>query len=247
MNRRRIALYSLAGLGLILLILILVAIINIIVAIRGPFPKTNGRTTIPGLQESVDIYRDEWGVAHIYAQNEADMFFAQGYVHAQDRWWQMEWSRHIGQGRLSELAGESTLETDKFIRNLGWNRAAEASLALLEAEEPEVMAMLEAYSAGVNAYLDDNEGNLALDYDILGLVSEPIEVEPWQPLDTVSWTLVMAWNLRGSGEMFTEQDRMILEQELGTAMTESLLPLYPDDRPVIAPTNDLYRPDSERR
>ena len=93
-----------------------------------PLPKTNGTISAPGLQATVTIYRDEWGVPQIYADNSHDLFFAQGYVHAQDRLFQLDFQRRVGLGRLSEVLGEATLDTDRFLRTLGTNRAAQQDL-----------------------------------------------------------------------------------------------------------------------
>ncbi|MCB0030719.1 MAG: penicillin acylase family protein, partial [Anaerolineales bacterium] len=111
-------------LGVLGVILVLAAVlaIAITVMIRRPFPKTDGRVELDGLSAEVTVIRDEMGIPHIYAENEKDLYFAQGYVHAQDRFWQMEFWRHIGQGRISEIAGEATINSDKFIRTMGWPR-----------------------------------------------------------------------------------------------------------------------------
>ncbi len=97
----------------------------------------------------MEVFRDRWGVPHIYARSAPDLFFAQGYVHAQDRLWQMDLQRRVGSGRLSELMGEMTLEVDRFFRVVGLKRAAEAEF---EAMDDEMRGVLEAYAAGINAY-----------------------------------------------------------------------------------------------
>lgn len=94
--------------------------------VRRPFPQINGTISLPGLKSNVEVYRDSYGVPHIYADSTHDLFFAQGYVHAQDRFWQMEFWRRIGAGRLSEVLGDGTLDTDRFLRMLGWARVAAA-------------------------------------------------------------------------------------------------------------------------
>lgn len=222
----------------ILIVLLVIAGAAAAVTARRPFPTTDGRVTVPGLREEVNIYWDEYGIPHIYANNQDDLFFAQGYVHAQDRFWQMEFWRHIGQGRLSEIVGEATVESDMFIRTFGWNRIAADMLAYYEAETLEVMAILDAYSAGVNAYVDTHRNELSLNYTILGLVNEPWEIEPWTPINTLSWAVVMSDNL--SGNWSEEIDRTNLVKTLGESTVANLLPLYPfDKRPVIAPTADL--------
>ncbi|MBI3361313.1 MAG: penicillin acylase family protein, partial [Chloroflexi bacterium] len=94
--------------------------------VRRPFPQINGTISLLGLKSNVEVYRDSYGVPHIYADSTHDLFFAQGYVHAQDRFWQMEFWRRIGAGRLSEVLGDGTLDTDRFLRMLGWARVAAA-------------------------------------------------------------------------------------------------------------------------
>lgn len=217
----------------ILLLMLLAAAVFLWITVRRPFPQTRGDITLDGLDAEVNVYRDAAGIPHIYAESERDMYFAQGFVHAQDRFWQMEFWRHLGQGRLSEILGEDILETDRFIRTIGWNRMAQTHLAYYEREAPEMMEILDAYSAGVNAYLAQNGENFSLNQTILGLVQEPWEIEPWEPLDTISWGVVMAWDLGGNWD--DELARVRLNQELGEAATSIILPGYPyDSRPVIA-------------
>ena len=222
----------------ILLVFVVVAGAALVVMVRRPFPATDGTLTVSGLQESVEIYRDEYGVPHIYAQNRADLFFAQGYVHAQDRFWQMEFWRHTGQGRLSEIVGEATVDSDKFIRTMGWNRMAAATAAYYEEEQPDYYALLEAYSAGVNAYIEENRNHLSINQTILNLVGEPWPIEPWTPVNTVSWGVVMSDVL--SRDMFNEIRRAKLIEAFGEANVTIWHPFYPyEERPVIAPTDEL--------
>jgi len=191
-----------------------------------------------GLKSPVHIFRDTNGIPHIYAENTEDLFFAQGYVHAQDRMWQMEFWRHIAQGRVSEIVGEPGIENDKFIRTSGWNRIAEANIAYYEEELPEAMSAMNAYSAGVNAYLAENAGDIAISQRVMGLVGEPWEIEPWEPIHSIGWGVVMAWDLGGNWS--EERQRAKLFSLIGEEATNELLPGYPyDTRPVIAPTSDL--------
>ena len=100
---------------------------------RRPLPRYKGEARLAGLHEQVEIITDRYGVPHIYAQNEDDLYYAQGYVHAQERLWQMELNRRVGSGRLSEIFGEIALEADRFARRLGMHRAAAAALENLPA------------------------------------------------------------------------------------------------------------------
>lgn len=233
---KRIARIGLISIGSLLLLAVLAAAVAALVIVRRPFPQTAGDITVPGLSSAVNVYRDEMGVPHIYADNLDDLFFAQGYVHAQDRFWQMELWRHTSQGRLSEMLGEQTLETDKFLRTIGWNRMAADTIAYYEQEQPEYMAILEAYSAGVNAYIAQNQDALAMQITILGLVRNSWEIEAWRPVDTISWAVAMSWDLGGNWR--SERNRALLLQTIGAADVETLWPAYPyGERPVIAPTD----------
>lgn len=202
--------------------------------IRAPYPQTDGTLPLPGLQAEVTVYRDEFGVPHIYAQNEHDLYLAQGYIQAQDRFWQMEFWRHIGQGRISEIVGEPGVESDKFIRTVGWNRIAEATAAYYQTNAPEDYAILEAYSQGVNLYITQNQGQLAVSDSILRLVNEPWPLEPWQPVHSLAWAVVMSHDLGGNYE--DELLWLEMAQALGEENVAQFFPPYPADRPVIVPT-----------
>jgi penicillin amidase len=196
--------------------------------VRRSWPQTQGRLQVDGLQAEVTVIRDSWGIPHIYAANPHDLFFAQGYVHAQDRFWQMEFSRRIGSGRLAEVLGESALDSDRFIRTLGWHRVAEAEWA--QADE-ESRAILQAYADGVNAYITSHRGRLGLEFSLLGLTGVRYDPEPWTPVDTVAWGKVMAWDL--GGNMDEELLRAHIAARLGSDAVATLMPPYPADHPVI--------------
>ncbi len=216
--------------GVLILLLVIVAVCGGYFVIRRGFPTVNGTIKVAGLQSQVEVYRDSWGVPHIYASNSHDLFFAQGYVHAQDRFWQMEFWRRIGSGRLAEILGESALDSDRFIRTIGWHRTAAQELELLDEE---AQAVLEAYAEGGNAYISTHRGRLGLEFAILGLTGVKFDPEPWTPLNTLTWAKVMAWDLGGnrSDELLRAQ----IAARLGTSAVEVLMPPYPDDYPVIVP------------
>jgi len=217
-------------LGLIALVVVIL-LAYIFVTVRRSFPQTSGNLQLIGLDAPVDIYRDQFGIPQIYAQTTHDLFFAQGYVHAQDRFWQMDFWRHTGSGRLSEMFGDSTLDTDKFLRTLGWARVVQQELKEID---PENLAYLQAYSEGVNAYLDDHKGSaLSLEYVVLKLLNPGYEPEPWSPLNTLTWAKAMAWDL--GGNMDSEIERAILLKTLTPQQLDELIPPYPADKPVIVP------------
>jgi penicillin amidase len=218
-------------LGILILLLLAGGAFAFYRASRQPFPQTHGTLRLPGLRAPVTVLRDRWGVPHIYASNPHDLFMAQGFVHAQDRFWQMEFWRHIGTGRLSEMLGKTTLNQDCFIRTLGWNRAAQQDLKRLG---PEERAILEAYAAGVNAYLEHHRDRLPLEFTLFRLFGRRWEIEPWQPLHTVAWAKVMAWDLGGNWDDELLNARIV--DRIGAERLKEIVLPYPADRPVIVPT-----------
>ncbi len=144
----------------------------------------------------MSVLRDEHGIPQIYADNADDLFKAEGFVHAQDRFFEMDLRRHITAGRLSELVGEGGLETDRVIRTLGWRRVAEAELPTLK---PETRRYLQAYADGVNAYIraQGSPSKMSLEYVVLGQKVKDYRVEDWTPADSLAWLKAMAWDLRG--------------------------------------------------
>ena len=215
----------------ILLVFALTAILFGVVTVRRSFPQTSGEITLAGLEGPVDIYRDDLGIPHIYAESHHDLFFAQGYLHAQDRFWQMDFWRHLGAGRLSEMFGEAQVETDTFLRTLGWARVVEQELQVLD--DPSLV-ILEAYAEGVNAYLADHQGSgLSLEYAILALLNPDYTPEPWEPAHSLTWAKAMAWDL--GGNMDQELDRAWLLKYLSPEQVADLYPPYPEDHPLIVP------------
>jgi penicillin amidase len=217
--------------GLVVVVLILGILGGAVgvVTVRRSFPQTSGEIRLIGLDGPVDIYRNAYGIPQIYASTQHDLFFAQGYVHAQDRFWQMDFWRHIGAGRLSEMFGESQLETDQFLRTMGWARVVQQELAQID---PDSLAILNAYADGINAYLADRQGSaLSLEYAVLKLLNRGYKPEPWTPLNTLTWAKAMAWDLRGN--MDEEVARAILLKTLSPQQVADLYPAYPADHPLI--------------
>lgn len=190
--------------------------------VRRSFPQVSGELDVPGLSGEVTVLRDELGVAHIYADTPDDLFLAQGYVAAQDRFFQMDLRRHVTSGRLSELVGEPGLETDTVVRTLGWRRVAEQELRLLS---DEARRYLKAYADGVNAYLAENPSTsqVALEYVVLGQSVPGYQIEPWDEVDSLAWLKAMAWDLRGN-----YQDELARARLVGDLSLNQLATLYPD-------------------
>jgi penicillin amidase len=201
--------------------------------VQRSFPQVDGDLAVPGLQQEVTVLRDDLGIPTIVADNTHDLFFAQGFVHAQDRFWEMDFRRHVTGGRLSELFGESQLGTDRFLRTLGWHEVAAQEF---EALDDRSRAYYEAYAEGVNAYLADRDGSaVSLEYAVLSLQNGDYEIEPWTPVDSIAWLKAMAWDLRTNIE--DETARALLAQTHTPEQIAELYPAYPfETNPVIVPT-----------
>ncbi|MCI0384527.1 penicillin acylase family protein [Streptomyces sp. CNQ085] len=199
--------------------------------VRASFPQTTGSMELDGLSAPVAVKRDEHGIPQLYADSAEDLFRAQGYVHAQDRFWEMDVRRHLTAGRLSEMFGESQVETDAFLRTLGWRKVAQEEYDTKLSETSKKYLL--AYAEGVNSYLGGRSGaELSLEYAALGFVSD-YRPHKWSPVDSVAWLKAMAWDLRGN--MQDEIDRALLSSRLTSEQIEALYPDYPYDRnkPIV--------------
>lgn len=198
--------------------------------LRQSLPTIDGEAKARGLAAPVEIVRDEEGVPHLFAKSERDGAFAMGYVHAQDRLWQMEFQRRIAQGRLSEFLGERSYDVDRLMRTLGIARLSERIVARLDHE---TVASLEAYAAGVNAFLD-TDPVLPVEFQVFR-----IKPERWKPADTMGWLLVMAWDLSSNWRI--ELARMRFAAKLGPGRVNEIIPPYPGDAaPEIPDYRALY-------
>jgi len=222
-----------------LVVVVVAASIVSFVTVRKSFPDTSGEVRLDGLSSSVSVARDDKGIPQLYADTPADLFFAQGYVHAQDRFFEMDFRRHVTAGRLAELVGEDALDTDVFVRTLGWRRVAEQELALVSDES---RALLDAYSRGVNAYIDGKSGSeLSLEYTVLSLAGRDYRPEPWTAVDSIAWVKAMAWDLRSN--MDDEIGRVLTADTLPTEQVEELWPGYPADHATIVDGQDVAGSD----
>ncbi|MGC5223707.1 penicillin acylase family protein [Micromonospora sp. DT81.3] len=223
------------------LVIAVIAASFVVWTIQRSFPALSGSITISAVESPVAVQRDALGIPTISADSTHDLFAAQGYVHAQDRFWEMDFRRHVTSGRVSELFGESQLGTDSFLRTLGWRVTAEQEVAAMD---PTVLGYYEAYADGVNAYLEEHEGaELSLEYAVLGLQNADYEPEPWEPADSVAWLKAMAWDLRTNVE--DETTRAMLAQSFTPSQLTELYPGYPFDRnPVIVPAVVAVEPVS---
>src|SRR5439155_21547872 len=174
MRRARIG----TALGIVVLVAALA--LGVWVFLRQSLPSYTGRITVAGLSSDLEIIRDADNIPHIYAASKADALFGLGYVHAQDRLWQMEFQRRIGHGRLSEIFGRATVPQDRFLRTVGFGRAARSAWTAT----PEwAKTQINAYVAGVNAFISTHHGS-ALPAEFTLLRFEP---EPWTGPDVLVW------------------------------------------------------------
>ena len=193
--------------------------------------RLDGTLKVSGLEQAVEITRDEADVAHIRAQNAADAWFSMGWLHASERGWQLAFNRRVVRGTLSELFGEATLPADRVLRTLGIRQAAEAQYAGLA---PDVKAALQAYAQGINAYWAHTDRLPTPEFAVLG--EDPREAakagQYWLPEDSVGWALIMALDL--GGNWANERVRAQLAQRLPTEAIWQLMPPYPGEPPATA-------------
>ncbi len=217
----------------IVLIVVIVLLVLVVLGAGGgywfasrAFPQIDGTLHVAGLKSTVQVVRDPRGVPHLYADNLDDLFFATGYVQAQDRLWQMEFNRRVGYGTLSEVFGAATIKEDRFLRTMGLGRAARADWAALSAEEKHPLDM---FASGVNAFLNTHQHSLPLEFTILGF-----KPAPWQGVDTLAWAKVVAYDLGGNYDSEIERAELAAKVGLDEA-TQVLMPPYPTAGPFIIP------------
>ena len=226
-----------ARVGAYVAVLVVVALLAGVVAgavfLRRPLPETDGTIRLPGLEGTVRVVRDGHGIPQVYAGTSTDLFYAQGFVQAQDRFFEMDVRRHVTAGRLAELVGEPAVASDMFIRTMGWRRVAEQEFGLLR---PATKDYLRAYSAGVNAYLAGRSTTqMSAEYAALQLKGLDYKPDRWTPVDSLAWLKAMAWDLRGN--MDEEIARTRLSVDRSPEQVAELYPLYDYDRyPPIVPT-----------
>lgn len=193
--------------------------------LRTALPQTEGEIVLAGLEAPVSVTRDGYGIPHIRAESETDAHFALGFVHAQDRLWQMEMHRRIAAGRLSEIAGAATASTDIWLRTLSLRQRAGLSWSGLD---DDTKGLLEAYAAGVNAFLAQRRGAWPPEFLLTG-----IRPEAWTPVDTLSWLKVMALDL--GGNMNRELARLDLAGQLDPRQLADFFPPYPGEPALPLP------------
>jgi penicillin G amidase len=216
--------------GLLALLMVLAG--GLYLYLRSALPQTDGRVVLAGPRAEIRIERDADGVPRIIAQNDEDLSFGLGFVHAQERLFQMELQRRYGAGRLSEIFGPQAVAVDRQMRVLGLYRAAEAEIPFLSTE---MNHALDAYAAGVNAFLTSRRGALPPEFLLLGFAPEP-----WRPADSLVWGKLMAVQLGGNyrGELL----RARMARTIPAADLDFLYPDYPKDAPTtLAEMAPIYR------
>jgi len=204
---------SLVTLAVLLAVVLLAGVIIVPALRKSGLPELNGEKSIAGLTAEARVIRDERGVPHIYASNEHDLYFLTGYVTAQERLWQMDMVRHATQGRLSELFKRDMFSTDYFLRALGMS---EKSRVVLEKEDPAILATLQAYTDGVNAWIAGCGNKLPPEFKVLGY-----KPEQWTMIDITNIIGFIGWDL-ASSNLSDEINNYKLGRKLGPEKASEL-------------------------
>lgn len=207
-------------LGLGLLTLVMTVLAAYAAYRQRVLPRMEGTRTVVSAWGDVRIGRDAMGVPSIQADRLEGAWFGLGYVHAQDRLWQLELHRRIGSGRLAEVFGRPALDNDRFIRALGVRQAAQAQWDRMDVPTRQALA---AYADGVNAWSSQHLQARPPEFLLLG-----ISPEAWTPVDSLAWSIMMAWDLGGNWS--TELLRLRLAARMDLVRIEQLLPPYPGER-----------------
>ena len=210
--------------GLVIVIVLVVAFAALLVFFKLALPSYSGTVDIPGLKAPVEVRFDEFAVPHIFAENEHDLFFAQGYLTARERMFEMDVTRLAGRGELCSLFGDLTIKEDRYLKTVGFYRAARAEYASLPGWVKDVIV---AYTEGVNAYLNTTK-HLPREYAILR--TKP---QAWAPEDTVVAAILMGYTLETSNH--TDLAFYRIGERVGEKKLSYLLPSYPDFAPTISP------------
>ena len=214
------------GISISLLIILLVGGYIFYNSLKSSLPVYEGEIYASSVTEGINIYFDSLAVPYIFAENDDDVAFALGYLHARERMFTMDIIRRAGEGRLSEIFGEETVPFDRMFRAVGISRTANMIKGKMN---PEALNLLEAYSRGVNFYLDEKRNKYSFEFDVLGY-----QPEEWGPIDCIIVIRMMAWELNlgwWTDLTFTE-----LVQKLGEEKVKDILPDYPQNAPTIIPS-----------
>ncbi len=214
-----------AGIGGALVILVIIGALGLYHMMTKSLPVTEGERALPGISAEVQVVRDPAGIPHILAASEYDAYVAAGYVHAQDRLWQMDMARRYGMGRLAEVLGAEAVPVDRLMRTVGIPALADS---LFQHISPQSRRILEAYTRGVNACIREMDGRYPLEFDLLQYAPEE-----WTPVHSLIVARLMGWELALSWWVDLTLGELV--QKLGAEKAETLFPTYPEDAPVILP------------
>ena len=225
---------TIIGVGGVTLLVFIAGVLFLIYQIRKSFPPTSGSVTAAGLAEPVDLVRDSFGVPHVVARNDHDLMFALGYVHAQDRLWQMDLQRRAGEGRLSELFGPATVPFDKMFRTIG---IAHTCRLIEKRLGPETRERLQAYADGVNALIATQKGKYPIEFDLLRY-----DPEPWMPLHSIILARLMGWELNLS--WWTDLTMGAIAERVGLQKAIEIFPTFPAQVAPIVSAGELQHVSS---
>ena len=214
------------GITVSLLIIFLIGGYIFYNSLTSSLPVYEGEIYTHSVTEGINIYFDSLAVPYIFAENDEDVAFALGYLHARERMFSMDMIRRAGEGRLSEIFGEETLPFDRMFRTVGIYRTAKM---IKEKMNPEALKLLESYSDGVNFYLEEKKNKYSFEFDVL-----TYQPEEWLPVHSIIVIRMMAWELNlgwWTDLTFTE-----LVQKLGEKKVKEILPDYPQNAPTIVPS-----------
>jgi penicillin G amidase len=222
---------ALIGVLIALLVISLIATAVGVWFVQRTLPQTSGTLQVNGLHGTVSVLRDTYGVPHITGNDLHDVIFAQGYVTAQDRLFQLEFNRRVAQGRLAEMFGTGgkdrpLVDADAFLRTLGMYAAAQTELASLD---DTTRSELQAYADGINAFVSSHKGSLPLEFTVLGIAPDP-----WSPIDSLAYGRVVAYSLDGTWN--TKYARAIVTAKTNIEAARTLFPAYPTENPTLIPT-----------
>jgi penicillin amidase len=209
----------LAGIASVLLLTALALVLFVTYQVRKSFPQSSGTAVCAPLAAPVRVTRDAYGVPFIVAGSEREMIIAQGYVHAQDRFWQMDMARRIASGRLSEILGSEALPFDRMFRIAGLRRSAERIAEGLPADSREFLSW---YAEGVNAYLESARGKLPVEFDLLRY-----DPEPWTITDCLLTGRLLAWELNLA--WWTDLTMGAIAERVGLQRAVELVPGAPGE------------------
>lgn len=215
------------GILLIIITIVITLIILFNQLSNKSFYPENGNIKVQGINENVNIYRDDFGVAHIEANSENDLYFALGYTHSQDRLWQMDLYRRIAEGKISEILGKDALEYDKLFRTIGINKIAYQFYNNLS---PNSKSILKSYTDGINYFISTHIKKLPLEFDVLNY-----KPEPWKPEHSLMLVRLMGWELNLA--WYTDFTFGEIVKKYGIERAKDFFPNYPEDAPFIIPAD----------